>query len=42
MPDVSDSEFFGAVRTMGLSLDPRELPLTLLVIEHVEKAPTEN
>lgn len=42
MPTVSDSEFFGALRAMGLSLDPRKLPLTLLVIGHLEKTPTDN
>jgi uncharacterized protein (TIGR03435 family) len=42
MPTVSDSEFFGALRAMGLGLEPRKLPLTLLVIGHLEKTPTDN
>ena len=49
MPDITDavsapsySEVLGAVQAMALSLEPRKLPLTLLVIDHLERTPTEN
>jgi hypothetical protein len=38
----SDSEFFGGLRALGLSLEPQKLPLTLLVIGHLERTPTDN
>jgi uncharacterized protein (TIGR03435 family) len=38
----SDSEFFGALKALGLSLEPRKLPLTSLVIDHLERTPTDN
>ena len=42
VPDLWDSDIFGAVQTLGLKLEPQKLPLTLLVIEQLEKSPTEN
>jgi uncharacterized protein (TIGR03435 family) len=42
MPVVSDSELFGALQAMGLGLEPRKPPLTLLVIDHLERTPTDN
>ena len=39
---VNNSAIFGAVQQMGLKLEPRKAPMDLLVIDRVEKVPTEN
>lgn len=41
---VSDpsGSVFASVQRLGLKLEPRKLPLDLIVIDHVEKMPTEN
>jgi len=41
---VSDpsGSVFTSVQQLGLKLEPRKLPLDLIVIDHVEKMPTEN
>ncbi len=36
------SSIFTAIEQLGLKLEPRKLPLDMLVIDHVEKLPTEN
>lgn len=41
-PDPPESDTFVAVQALGLKLEPRKLPLALLVIDHLEKTPTEN
>jgi uncharacterized protein (TIGR03435 family) len=33
---------FAAVQQLGLKLEPRKAPLDLIVIDHLEKTPTEN
>ena len=33
---------FSIVQTLGLKLEPRKLPLPMLTVDHIEKAPTEN
>lgn len=33
---------FQAVQDLGLKLEPRKAPLQMLVVDHIEKAPTEN
>jgi uncharacterized protein (TIGR03435 family) len=33
---------FTAVQALGLKLEPRKAPLTMIVVDHVEKMPTEN
>jgi uncharacterized protein (TIGR03435 family) len=38
----SSTSIFTAVQQMGLKLDPRKSPVESIVVEHVEKAPTEN
>lgn len=40
--DPSDGGAFAAVQALGLKLEPRKLPMPLLLIEHLEKTPTEN
>jgi uncharacterized protein (TIGR03435 family) len=37
-----DSATFAGVQAMGLKLEARKLPMPLLVIDHLEKSPTEN
>jgi uncharacterized protein (TIGR03435 family) len=44
-PDAGDAESGGLFRTVqnyGLKLDKRKVPLDLLVVDHIEKVPTEN
>ena len=36
------SSVFGSVQQLGLKLDPRKLPLENIVVDHLEKTPTEN
>jgi uncharacterized protein (TIGR03435 family) len=36
------ASIFAAVQELGLKLEPRKAPLDLLVIDHLEKTPTEN
>jgi uncharacterized protein (TIGR03435 family) len=38
----ADSGAFDIVQDLGLKLEPRKLPLPLLVIDHIEKTATEN
>jgi uncharacterized protein (TIGR03435 family) len=40
--DPSGSSLFGVVQKLGLKLEPRKLPMEVLVIDHAEKVPTEN
>jgi len=37
-----DTDAFATVQSVGLKLEPRKLPLPYLVIDHLEKTPTEN
>jgi uncharacterized protein (TIGR03435 family) len=36
------ASIFTAIQTLGLKMDSRKLPIETLVIDHLEKAPTEN
>ncbi|MFZ0961971.1 MAG: TIGR03435 family protein, partial [Terriglobia bacterium] len=36
------STVFASVKKLGLKLEPRKAPVEQLVIDHVEKTPTEN
>jgi uncharacterized protein (TIGR03435 family) len=40
--DPGSSTIFQSVQAMGLKLEPRKAPLEFIVIDHVEKTPTEN
>jgi uncharacterized protein (TIGR03435 family) len=40
--DPSGSTLFSTVQQMGLKLEPRKAPIEMIVVDHVEKSPTEN
>jgi uncharacterized protein (TIGR03435 family) len=40
--DPSGGAIFAAVQKLGLKLDPRKAPVETIVVDHLEKAPTEN
>jgi uncharacterized protein (TIGR03435 family) len=40
--DPGASSVFSAIQQYGLKLEPRRAPIDLLIIDHVEKTPTEN
>ena len=40
--DPGGDSVFASVQKAGLKLEPRRLPLTLLVVDHLERTPTEN
>lgn len=40
--EASGASLFSAIEKLGLKLDSRNAPLEVLVIDHAEKAPTEN
>jgi uncharacterized protein (TIGR03435 family) len=40
--DPGASSIFRSVQEMGLKLDPRKAPIELIVVDHLEKTPTEN
>jgi uncharacterized protein (TIGR03435 family) len=40
--DPSGSSIFSTVQQMGLKLEPRKAPIETIIVDHVEKAPTEN
>jgi uncharacterized protein (TIGR03435 family) len=40
--DPSGLSIFASVQQLGLKLDPRKAPLEFIVIDHLEKAPSEN
>jgi uncharacterized protein (TIGR03435 family) len=40
--DPSGGALFASVQQLGLKLEPRKLPYDFLVVDHLEKAPTEN
>lgn len=42
MERASGDSLFSALQTVGLKLESRKAPLDVLVIDHAEKAPTEN
>lgn len=40
--DPSDAAIFSSVQKLGLKLDSRKAPIETIVIDHLEKTPTEN
>jgi uncharacterized protein (TIGR03435 family) len=40
--DPSGTSIFQAVQKLGLKLEPRKAPLETIVVDHLEKSPTEN
>jgi uncharacterized protein (TIGR03435 family) len=40
--DPAGSSIFTSIQQMGLKLEPRKAPLVMIVIDHLEKSPTEN
>ncbi len=42
LADPSGSAIMKSIQSLGLKLDARKLPLDLVVIDHIEKAPSEN
>jgi uncharacterized protein (TIGR03435 family) len=40
--DPSGSSIFASMQQLGLKLEPRKAPVALIVIDHLEKTPTEN
>jgi len=40
--DPSGTSVFQSVQQMGLKLDPRKAPLDTIIVDHVDKTPTEN
>ena len=40
--EASGDSLFTALQTLGLKLEPRKAPLEVLVIDHIERAPTDN
>ena len=41
-PNQAGSSIFTSLQQMGLKLEPRKAPLAVIVIDHLEKSPTEN
>ena len=42
LDSVSGDSLFAAIEGLGLKLDRRKAPIDVLVIDHIEKRPTEN
>jgi uncharacterized protein (TIGR03435 family) len=40
--DPSGASIYSSIKNLGLKLAPRKLRLDMLVVDHVEKAPTTN
>jgi uncharacterized protein (TIGR03435 family) len=40
--DPTGNPFFNAVQKLGLKLESRKLPIDTIVVDHLEKTPTEN
>jgi len=37
-----DPNLFRSLQNLGLKLEPRKAPLPILVVDHIERVPTEN
>jgi len=40
--DPSGGSIFQSVQKMGLKLEPKKAPVEILVVDHLDKLPTEN
>jgi len=40
--DPGSSAVFTAIQQYGLKLEPRKAPIEMLIVDHVEKTPTDN
>jgi uncharacterized protein (TIGR03435 family) len=40
--DPAGSSIFSGIQRLGLKLEPRKMPVEIVVIDHVERMPTEN
>jgi uncharacterized protein (TIGR03435 family) len=40
--DLPGPTIFDAIQDLGLKLEPRKAPVEVLVVDHVNKTPTEN
>jgi uncharacterized protein (TIGR03435 family) len=38
----SGGSLFAAIQQLGLKMEPRKAPLEMVVVDHLEKTPTEN
>jgi uncharacterized protein (TIGR03435 family) len=41
-PDLFGEAIFRVIERAGLKLEPRKAPVDMIVVDHVEKTPTEN
>jgi uncharacterized protein (TIGR03435 family) len=41
-PEATLPDIFEALQSVGLKLEPKKGPLDVIVIDHIEKTPTEN
>ena len=41
-PDLFGEAIFRAIERAGLKLEPRKAPVETIVVDHLEKTPTEN
>jgi len=42
LPDPTGASIFSAVQNLGLRLEPKKLPLEMMVVDRLEKMPTAN
>jgi uncharacterized protein (TIGR03435 family) len=40
--DPGSGSLFTSIQALGLKLEPRKAPMKMIVVDHIEKMPTEN